>query len=242
MKRCSSGRGRALLLLLALPWISSGCAGSLFKTKVAPPTLYLLSVPPADAGAAHAGAADAAAAGVAAPGAELKADLAVLKPRVRAGLDNDRIAALYPDRRLDYFADARWSGPLDEVIQDLVVQLFHSRAGLRNVSGDASAFASAYWLEIEVADFQAEYAGAAHAAGGPADGGTPPTVRVHFLARIGSSTERRIIARFEADARQPATANRLSAIVDAYDHAANQALMQIAASCAAALSPQTKAP
>jgi cholesterol transport system auxiliary component len=228
MKRLASGRGRALLVLLALPWISSGCAGSLFKTKVAPPTLYLLSVLPA---------ADAGAAPAATPGAELKADLAVLKPRVRAGLDNDRIAALYPDRRLDYFADARWSGPLDEVIQDLVVQLFHSRAGLRNVSGDASAFASAYWLELEVADFQAEYA-----SGGPAEGGAPPTVRVHFLARIGSSTERRIIARFEADARQPATANRLSAIVDAYDRAANQALIQIAASCATVLSPEAKAP
>jgi cholesterol transport system auxiliary component len=238
MTRNSGGGRRALLLLLAVPWIFSGCAGSLFKTKVAPPTLYLLSVAPAAAANGIAASAGAT------PGAELMAELAVLKPRVRAGLDNDRIAVLYPDRRLDYFADARWSGPLDEVIQDLVVQLFHSRAGLRNVSGDASAFASAYWLEIEVTDFQAEYAGAAHAAGGlggkpPADDGAPPTVRVHFLARIGSSGDRRIIARFEADASQPATANRLNAIVDAYDRAANQALTQIAASCAAALTGAT---
>jgi len=158
----------------------------------------------------------------------LTADLAVLKPRVRAGLDTERIAALYPDRRLDYFADARWSGPLDEVIQDLAVQVFHSRAGLRNVSGDASAFASAYWLEIEVADFQAEYAGGEQAA---------PVAHVRFLARIGSSGERRIIARFEAEARQPAGSNRMSAIVDAYERAADQALLQIAADCTAALAP-----
>jgi ABC-type uncharacterized transport system auxiliary subunit len=209
-------RDRALLWLLTLPWILGGCAGSLFKTQVAPPTMYLLSAPAEATVAPAAGA--------------LSADLAVLKPRVRAGLDTERIAALYPDRRLDYFADARWSGPLDEVIQDLVVQAFHSRAGLRNVRGDASAFASAYWLEIEVADFQAEYT----------DSGAPPTVRVHFLARIGSSGERRIIARFEAEARRPAAANRLSAIVDAYDRAANEALMQIAAGCAAALAPDSK--
>jgi ABC-type uncharacterized transport system auxiliary subunit len=62
-----------------------------------------------------------------------------------------------------------------------------------------------------------------------------------LLARIGSSGERRIIARFEADARQPAAANRLSAIVDAYDRAANQALLQIAADCAAALAPEPQA-
>ena len=208
-----AARGRALLGLLTVPFVFGGCAGSLFKTQVAPPTMYLLSAEaPADAAADAAGGPNA--------------DLAVLKPRVRAGLDTERIAALYPDRHLDYFADARWSGPLDEVIQDLVVQLFHSRAGLRNVSGDASAFASAYWLEIEVADFQAEYAADA-----------APTVRVHFLARIGSSAERRIIARFEAEARQPAASNRMSAIVDAYNRATNQALMQIASNCTAALAP-----
>jgi cholesterol transport system auxiliary component len=211
---------RAGALLLTLPWMLGGCAGSLFKTQVAPPTVYLLS---------------ASAGGAANDAPQLMVDLAVLKPRVRPGLDNDHIAALYPDRRLDYFADARWSGPLDEVVQDLVVQLFHSRAGLRNVSGDESAFASAYWLEIVVTDFQAEYA-----TGSPGDG-APPSVRVHFLARIGSSGERRIIGRFEADARQTATANRLSAIVDAYDRAANQALLQIAADCAAALAPESPA-
>jgi cholesterol transport system auxiliary component len=219
MRRGAGVKVRALLMLV-LSCSLSACAGSLFKTKVAPPTMYLLSIAPSSA----------AAAGGSAQQADLPFDLAVLKPRVRAGLDTDRIAALYPDRRLDYFADARWSGPLDEVIQDLVVQQFHSRAGLRNVSGDASAFASAYWLEIEVADFQAEYA----------DGGAPPTVHVHLLARIGSSGERRIIGRFEADARRPAAANRLSAVVDAYDRAANEALIQIAAGCAAALAPDSK--
>jgi len=233
MRAGAAARSCAMFGLLTLPWNLSGCAGSLFKTQVAPPTMYLLSAD-GGSGSAQGGAAPAAPAG-SAPAGGLAADLAVLKPRVRAGLDTERIAALYPDRRLDYFADARWSGPLDEVIQDLVVQLFHSRAGLRNVSGDASAFASAYWLEIEVAAFQAEYQGGVDTGAAHAAGATPPTVHVRFLARIGSSNERRIIARFEAEARQPAESNRMSAIVDAYDRAANQALMQIAANCAAAL-------
>jgi ABC-type uncharacterized transport system auxiliary subunit len=215
--RPNVARGRILLGLLTLPFLLAGCAGSLFKTEIAPPTMYLLS-----------SEATTAPAPATAP-ASASADLAVLKPRVRAGLDTERIAALYPDRRLDYFADARWSGPLDEVIQDLVVQEFHSRAGLRNVSGDASAFGSAYWLEIEVVDFQAEYAADSSSAA------AAPTVRVHFFARIGSSGDRRIIARFEAEARQDAASNRMSAIVDAYNRAANQALQQIASDCMAAL-------
>ncbi len=202
-----------MLLFLAL----AGC-GSLFKNQTAPPTMYWLSAtPPSSAAALQADPAD--------PAGVPLADLAVLKPRVRAGLDTERVAALYPDRRLEYFADVRWSGPLDEVLQDLAVQTFHSHPGMRNVSTDISAFPSAYWLEIEVVDFQAEY-------GAP---DTAPTVHVHLLARIGNSANRQILGRFEPDVHEAAAGNRMSAIVDAYNHAAGKALNEIAAGAGAAL-------
>jgi cholesterol transport system auxiliary component len=194
------------LLVLLLMSASLAACGSLFQTKAAPPTLYLLSMTsrtPASAGAA------------------LAVDLAVLKPRVRVGVDTDRISALYPDRRLDYFANVRWSGPVDEIVQELAVQEFHGSGTVRNVSGDASAFASSYWLELEVADFQAEYSAA----------GSPPIVHVKLLARIGNSMDRRVLARFEADAREPAADNRMGAIVDAYNRAADKTLSSIVANC-----------
>jgi cholesterol transport system auxiliary component len=197
-----------ILLSLAL----AGCAGSLFKNKAAPPTMYRLSPTP-----------NSAPAGPASEGR--LTDLAVLRPRVRTGLDTDRIAALYPDRRMDYFADVRWSGPLDAVVQELAVQEFHANAKLRHVSPDASVFASPYWLEIEVTDFQAEY---------PAGGG-PPTVHVRLQARIGSSADRRVLARFEPDVREAAADNRMSAIVDAYNRAAEKALTDIAQGAAQTL-------
>jgi len=189
----------------------AACTGSLFQSKAAPPTVYLLSA-----------AAESPAPGAPAPGtpaAPIPVDLTVLKPKLRPGLESDRIAVLYPDRHLDYFADARWSGPLGEVVQDLAVQAFRSHASLRTVSGDASVFDSPYWLEIEVTDFQAEYTSAAAA----------PTVRVRFLARLGGSGDRLILGRYAANAQQPAADNRLAAIVDAYAHAADAALAEIAA-------------
>jgi ABC-type uncharacterized transport system auxiliary subunit len=193
------------LLIALLGATLAACAGSLFKNKAAPPTMYMLGAtrktPAADP-----------------PGDNLPADLAILRPRVRAGLDTDRIAALYPDRRMDYFADVRWSGPLDEVLQDLAVQEFHANLKGSNVSADASVFASAYWLEIEVTDFQAEYR----------DTGSPPTVHVHLQARIGNSGDRHVLARYEPDVREAAADNRMSAIVDAYNRAADNALSEIA--------------
>jgi cholesterol transport system auxiliary component len=181
----------------------------LFKDKAVPPAVYLLSA--------------RAAAGT--TGRQIPADLSILRPRVRTGLESDRVAALYPDRRLDYFADARWSGPLDRVIDDLAVQTFLRQANLRNVSADSSAFASGYWLEIEVLDFQAEYAAAAEA----------PTVNVRVVARLGSGRDRRVLARFEASSRQSATDNRLTAIIAAYERAADATLEEIAADVAGAI-------
>ena len=83
---------RASRWIVLTPLLLSACAGSLFKDKAAPPTMYLLSATPRPLADSPGGAL-------------LHTDLAVLKPRVRTGLDTDRIAALYPDRRMDYFAD-----------------------------------------------------------------------------------------------------------------------------------------
>ncbi len=194
-------RGIALGLLWAACIALPGCTGSLFQSKAVPPSVYMLS--------AHAS-----------PGqSTLPADLSVMRPRLRAGLDTDRIAVLYPDKRLDYFADARWSGPLDAVVQDLTVQAFAGGARLRNVSADGSAFASGYWLEVQVNEFQAEYA----ASGGP------PTVHVHFTARLGTAGDRRILGSFQATAEQAAADNRLTAIVDAFERACDAALEQLVA-------------
>lgn len=195
------GRAAALALLLVL----AGCSGSLFQSKVAPPTIYLLAptLP-----------AETAAPAPAEPPQALPVDLAVLRPRVRAGLESERIAVLYPDHRLDYFADARWSGPLAEVLQDAAVQALRSRAHLRGVSGDASVFASAYWLEIEVTDFQAEYP----------NGAESPTVHVRLRARIGRSGDRSILGRIAVEGRAPAASNRLGMIVAAFAQACGAAL------------------
>ena len=193
-----------LWMILLLTMTAAGC-GSLFQTKAAPPTMYLLSM--------SRKAADGA--------APLPVDLGVLKPKVRAGLDTDRIAVLYPDRRLDYFANVRWSGPVDEVVQELAIQEFRAIDAVRNVSGDASVFASSYWLEVEVADFQAEYTA----------GAGVPNIHVHLVGLVGSSTDRRVMTRFEADAIEPAADNRMGAIAAAFNRAAGRALSGIVADC-----------
>jgi ABC-type uncharacterized transport system auxiliary subunit len=193
-------------LVLSCTLALSAC-GSLFKSSTPPPSVYLLSASGKNSGE------------------PIAADLAVLKPKVRSGLNDDLIAALYPDRRLDNYAGAKWSGSLDDVVQDLAVQEFHAHANLRSVVGDSSLFASGYWLEIEVLDFQAEYAA----------GGGAPVIHVRLLGRIGKSGDRRELAHFEAVAQEAAGADRMGAIVAAYERAANAALEEIVVDTSGAL-------
>ena len=198
----------------------AACTGQLFQSKTAAPSVYLLSVKSGTAGSEAT--------------AELPVDLTVLRPRVRTGLDTDLIAVLYPDRRLTYIADARWSGPLDEVVQDLALQAFRAHATLHNVHADASSFGGSYWLEIEVVDFQAEYPARPAEAGGIDSGA--PMVHVHLLGVLGESGDRSVLGHFEANERRPAAENRLSAIVEAYDQAVDAALAHLVAESSAALS------
>jgi cholesterol transport system auxiliary component len=206
------------MLLALLGMMLGACAGSLFKNKAAPPTMYLL-------GATHSSAPVVDSSHGEPTSNAVLSDLAVLRPRVRAGLNTDRIAALYPDRHLDYYADVRWSGPLDEVLQDLAVQQFHANPTLSNSAAETSVFSSPYWLEIDVIDFQAEYTTT----------GGAPTVHVHLQARLGNSGDRRVLRRIEPDVRETATDNRMSAIVDAYNRAADEAFSAIGDGVAHAL-------
>jgi ABC-type uncharacterized transport system auxiliary subunit len=140
--RCQ-GRACSRAAVFAAAALALSACGSLFQSKEPARSVYLLTVPPAAAAA----------------GAQIPDDLTILRPRVRPGLDTSLIAALYPDRRLEHFAAARWSAPLDEVLEDLALQAFRAQAQVQNVHTDVSAFGTGYWLEIDVADFQAEYGG-----------------------------------------------------------------------------------
>lgn len=201
--RNSRACGAALAVLLA-----TGCASGAFESDQPYQQLYVLAGAPARAA-----------------GTTLPVDLSVAQPQVRPGLDTDRIAVLYPDRRLDYFAASRWGGPADAVVQSLLVESLRNSAGLRSVQGDVSTFAPEYVLQTEVTDFQAEYTSDA----------AVPQVHVQFIVTVGRLADRRPVASFVADARATAESNNLRAVVAAFEQAAQQAATTIVEHTRAAL-------
>lgn len=174
----------------------AGCASGAFDSDLPYQQVYVISAPAtAEAGEA------------------LPADLTVALPIVRPGLDTDRIAVRYADRRLDYIAASRWSGNLDLVVQSLLIESLRNAARLRTVQGDISPFGARYVLQTELTDFQAEYA---------VEGATPE-IHVAFVATIGRIADSAPLATFSATGRAPAASNNLNAIVAAFEKAYQEA-------------------
>jgi cholesterol transport system auxiliary component len=193
----------------------SGCTGSLLETKLPVPTVYVLSASVAT---------DAAA-------TPLAVDLAVAAPMTAPGLDTERIAILRAERRLDYYRDAQWGAALPYVVQSLVVGSLQNQKLFRSVTSEQARVNATYLLELEVRDFQAEYANESSA----------PTVRVTLTGSLIRIADRKLIAILPASQTAAASANRLGAVVEGFESAARQAAVAIGKAAASAIASSASA-
>ena len=196
------------LCLAAALALLAGCSG--LHSKDAPLQTYVLS-----AGAAAAPATPATPATPAATDRALT--LAVARPTAASGLDNERIAVIRADGSLDAYRGSRWAGNLPDVLQTLLIDTLRPSGRYRAVLADSAAFGADQLLQVEVRQFQAEYA----------TGGGPPTAHVVFDATLGWRGEREVVRTFHAESRAPAAADRMAAVVAAFNAAVADALSQV---------------
>lgn len=172
----------------------TGCAGGLFESDVPAPQVYVL-----------------APAARSESGEPLQANVAIGNPQAAPGLDSDRIAVLYADRRLDYYAAAHWGANAPQVMQSLLLGSLQNRGRFRSVVSGDSSIGADIMLDLELRDFQAEYGSA----------GDAPTVRVTVVAGVIDVTQRRLLAVVPATATVAAADDRLTAVVAAFESAAH---------------------
>lgn len=199
---------RALVRVVAAGIALAGCSGGLRSNA---PVVQAWMLDPPAAVARAVGAAGAA------------ATLQVLRPLAAPGLDGDRIALLRSDRTLDYFAANRWSGRVPELVQALALDTLRAAGGYRAVQPQDAPFSSDETLQIEVRDFQAEYAAAA-----------APVAKVTLVCTLGRRSDRAVLATFRLEGSAAAADNRMHAIVAAFDAALDAALAGLPERLAAA--------
>ncbi len=105
------------------------------------------------------------------------------------------------------------------MLQTLLVEALREQGRFGLVESDAAPFAAGWVLELEVTHFEAQY-------GEDADG--PPTVRVGFVATLGQRSAGRAVMTLTVETHAQAQADRMQAVVAAFQSATIEALRQVA--------------
>jgi cholesterol transport system auxiliary component len=142
-------------------------------------------------------------------------------PLAAPGLATDGIVVLRSGERLDYYSAARWAGAAPQMLQTLAVDALRAANRFAMVESDAGPFPSEYVLSLEMRHFEAEYSGSG-----------PPTIRVSLVCTLGKRGNRDVVASFTAESEVKAEADRMQAVVAAFERASGDALSQLAANAA----------
>jgi cholesterol transport system auxiliary component len=193
-----------------------GCAG-LLHSNARPEQVYYLRAIPTQGGAS---------------GTPVKASLRLNRPIPGPGLESAQIVLVQSDRRMSFYLASRWPAPTPNIIETLAVDKLRESGSWRSVGDSTSSFPADYVLQVTVRQFEADYTG----------GGTVPDVHVVLDCMLGKREGRELIATFVAEGSATATANRLGAVVAAFETAANAALDSLSAQTAQAVRTATAAP
>ena len=143
----------------------------------------------------------------------------VVPPQAPRGLAGDEIAIQMADGHIAYMAAVRWIAPAPRIVQNLIVDTFNAADTRLAPTLPEDGVRAQYELRLDLREFEAVYdQGDARA----------PLIRVRLAARLVASDGRRLAGSsvFVGEAR--ASANRVGAIVAAFDQAAAQVSRELA--------------
>jgi cholesterol transport system auxiliary component len=186
----------ALLTTVCAVAALSGCSG-LFHSNARPEQVYYLRATPGPQGIAP-----------------IATSLRLNRPTAGPGLEGTPIMLVQSDRRMSFYEEARWPAVPANLVEMLAVEKFRASGAWESVADSTSPFPSDYVLLVHVRRFEADYTG----------GTVVPEIHVVLDCIIGKREGREVIKSFLAESSVPATANRLSAVIAAFEVATNAAL------------------
>jgi cholesterol transport system auxiliary component len=147
----------------------------------------------------------------------LRRRLVVVIPTASESLDTDRIALIRDRVRFDYYANSLWTDRVPLLVQTLLVDAFENDGSIAEVGRDAQALTPDYLLETEVRRFEAVYSGATDEA---------PTVVVLLDLGLVEMPSHRRVGHTLLSEQSPASHNSVDSVVEAFDVAVGNILLQ----------------
>ena len=178
----------------------TGCGG-LFHSDARPEQVYYLRAAPIPPG-----------------NIPVAASLRFNRPTASPGLDSANIVTLQPDRRMSFFLASRWPASTSNMVEMLAVEKLRGAQLWRSVADSTGAFPTDYVLQVTIRSFDADYS----------NGATTPEVHVVLDCLVGKREDREVIGSFLAAGSAKASTNKMSAVVPAFETAANAAIDSMA--------------
>lgn len=150
-------------------------------------------------------------------------DVSIGRPDFAPGLDTERIAVL-KGRQLDYYRGVRWGGRTVEVVQSMLVSSINDQQLFRSVTAEQARVANDYMLDVEVRNFEANYAS-----------GAVPEAHVMIIGRLIRVVDRKLVTTVTSTARVAASEDRMSAVAAAFESAAQKVALDLAQQTAVAV-------
>lgn len=196
-------------LVIVAALACAGCStSSLFDSELPVPTAYVIA--PAPAGSVS--------------GAPVtQVDVSIARPDFAPGLDTERIAVL-KGRELDYYRGVRWGGRTVEVVQSMLVSTINDQKLFRSVTAEQARVANDYMLDVEVRNFESDYAS-----------GAIPEAHVRIIGRLIRVVDRKLVTTVTSDARVAASEERMNAVAAAFESAAQKVALDLAQQVAEAV-------
>ncbi len=155
--------------------------------------------------------------GVSTQGPKVNWSLAITATTISDHLDSARIALTQSDNSVDYYANSAWTDHLPKLVQDALVEAFENSGRIAAVSADNEGFHADYILQAQIREFEARYS--------QPDG--IPTVWIRVESKMAPSRGREIVASLNSIHQVQATANSVSAAVQAFDDAMGPILSDV---------------
>ena len=130
-------------------------------------------------------------------------------PLAPAGLDTSRIALSRSAVSIEYFADSEWTDRVPLLVQTALLQSFENSKTVNAIERESAGLGADLILKTEIRHFEALYDSSQGA----------PVVLVATMARLINPAGRDIIAQNTFERREPASENKIPAIVVAFDQA-----------------------
>ncbi len=153
--------------------------------------------------------------------ADAQDELTILVPEPLAprALATDRIAVIVNGEHISYAAGARWNERAPRVVQERIVSAFEEDPRVRAAVRPEDGVMSRYEIRLDLRAFEAQYRDGPDAA---------PTAVVSLRAKLVDRESRRLLDTMRIEAERRAGANRMGAIIVAFDGAMDDAGRRVA--------------